>query len=563
MNTAAAPERRVWPRIRRLYLPLYLLVAVSVLLGGSLVRFYQGLASVDFAQVMAFVDENATLFESIAPDDQEEWERRGREAERFAERELGPGALITPRDTRITLRLLITWAAIALWLLPLYRRAPGSAVSATVERRILKLPQIVLLIPWVIAGLDAIDLLLRARGTANVDGTGLALYIVSFLMFGGLTSQLNVTLTLPYITRRIAATEFTGESRFRIKEARTISLAGRVQLIIVTLGLLPILLTVATPIMFNWWLIERTRERGLVDIVELSRAFAPVAVMIMVGLYFIVGQIMSLLAFRRAVQQPLNSLIERMRAVAAGDFRVRSSVLSGDEIGVLKGHFNAMVEGLEEREKIRDTFGRYVSMEIAEKLMSGGGVDLEGEEIITTVMFADIRSFTALSERMAPRELVTFLNEYFSFVVRPIAAERGVVNKFIGDSVMAVFSPVFGVEDHAEAAIRAALGMRVALEAFNAHGRWEPIRQGVGIHTGVLVAGTVGAEERREYTVIGDTVNVASRIESQTKIAETDILVSGATVDRVDSTLCSELGLRETDSVIMRGKSTPTRLFLV
>ena len=102
--------------------------------------------------------------------------------------------------------------------------------------------------------------------------------------------------------------------------------------------------------------------------------------------------------------------------------------------------------------------------------MSGGAVDLEGEEIITTVMFADIRSFTALSERMAPRELVTFLNEYFSFVVRPIAAERGVVNKFIGDSVMAVFSPVCGVEDHAEAAIRAAPGMREALAAFNAHG---------------------------------------------------------------------------------------------
>ena len=165
---------------------------------------------------------------------------------------------------------------------------------------------------------------------ADADCTGLALYVVSFLVSGDLTSHLNVTLTLPYITRRIAATEFTGESRFLIKEARTISLAGRVQLIIVTLGFLPMLLTVATPIMFNWSLIERTRERGMVDVVELSRA----------------------------VQQPLNSLIERMRSVAAGDFRVRTSVLSGDEIGVLKGHFNAMVEGLEERKKIRDTFGR-------------------------------------------------------------------------------------------------------------------------------------------------------------------------------------------------------------
>jgi class 3 adenylate cyclase len=563
MKAAASPWRRIWSRVRRLYLPLYLLIAVSVLLGGTLVRFYQGLAGVDFGQVMTFVDENPSLFRGITPADQGEWERRGREAERIAEMELGPGAFIEPRDTRISMRLLLAWAAIALWLLPLYRRTAESAVSATVQRRILKLPQVVLLIPWIIAGMDAMNVLLWPRTTAAGGGGELAIYLISFLMFGGLTSQLNVTLTLPYITHRIAATEFTGESRFRLKEARAISIANRVQLIILTLGLLPILLAVATPVMFNWWLIDRTRESGVIDVVELSRAFAPVVVMVIVGLYFIVGQIMSLVAFRRAVQQPLDALIDRMRSVAAGDFGVRTSVLSGDEIGVLKGHFNTMVEGLEEREKIRNTFGRSVSMEIAEKLMNGGAVDLEGEEIVTTVMFADIRSFTALSERMAPRDLVTFLNEYFSFVVRPIAAERGVVNKFIGDSVMAVFSPVFGVANHAEAAVRAALGMRAALAAFNAEGRWETIRQGVGIHSGVLVAGTVGAEERREYTVIGDTVNVASRIESQTKVAETDILVSGATVDLVDPMLQRNFGLRETAPVIMRGKSTPTRLFLV
>jgi adenylate cyclase len=221
-----------------------------------------------------------------------------------------------------------------------------------------------------------------------------------------------------------------------------------------------------------------------------------------------------------------------------------------------------MVEGLEEREKIRDTFGRYVSMEIAEKLMAGGTVDLAGEEIVTTVMFADIRSFTALSESMAPRDLVTFLNDYFSFIVKPITYEKGVINKFIGDSVMAVFSPVFGVENHAEAAVRAGIGMRAALGAFNDTKRYTPIRQGIGIHTGVLIAGTVGAEDRREYTVIGDTVNVASRIESQTKVLGTDILVSGDAVDQLAPEVRRDLGLVETEAVTMRGKTKPTRLFL-
>jgi adenylate cyclase len=148
-------------------------------------------------------------------------------------------------------------------------------------------------------------------------------------------------------------------------------------------------------------------------------------------------------------------------------------------------------------------------------------------------------------------------------MVTPILDNRGVVNKFIGDAVMAVFSPVFGVSDHARAALEAGLGMRESLAAFNGLGRYEPIRHGVGVHTGILVAGTVGTDERREYTVIGDTVNVASRIESQTKVYEADLLASAETVAALSAKARDSYHFTATEPITLRGKSEPMVLYRV
>ncbi|PIU19208.1 MAG: hypothetical protein COT18_08710, partial [Elusimicrobia bacterium CG08_land_8_20_14_0_20_59_10] len=246
-----------------------------------------------------------------------------------------------------------------------------------------------------------------------------------------------------------------------------------------------------------------------------------------------------------------------------GDFSCKTSVLYADEFGQLKGHFNMMLDGLVERDHIKDTFGRYVSLEIAEKIMKSGKVNLAGEEIQATVLFSDIRGFTPLSEKLPPVELIRFLNEYFTYVTAPITENKGVINKFIGDAVMAIFSPVFGVEDHQAAAVRAALGMRKALEEFNAQGRHPKVFFGVGVHSGGLVAGNVGTEARLEYTVLGDTVNVASRIESQTKDAAAQILVSGAVVEGLDKSRFPGAVFIECAPVLMKGKSAPMVLYKV
>ncbi len=237
-------------------------------------------------------------------------------------------------------------------------------------------------------------------------------------------------------------------------------------------------------------------------------------------------------------------------------------MLDNDGIGELKAYFNDMVEGLAERERLKDTFGRYVSVEVAKRLMESGAISLGGESIEATVLFSDIRDFTPMSEAMPPQELVRFLNSYFSHVTVPIAEHRGMINKFIGDAVMAVFAPQFGSSAHVDDAVRAALGMREKLATFNALEK-KDVRFGVGVHVGGLVAGNIGTEKRLEYTVIGDTVNIASRIESQNKEQGSVILISEAAYERLSPALKGSLKAERRDAVRLKGKEKPMALYAI
>jgi adenylate cyclase len=222
------------------------------------------------------------------------------------------------------------------------------------------------------------------------------------------------------------------------------------------------------------------------------------------------------------------------------------------------------VDQLKEREYLRETFGKYVSIEIARQLMKSGKINLGGENISATVMFCDIRNFTPLSERLSAGELIDFLNNYFAYVTPPIMANRGVINKFMGDAVMAVYTPALGSAAHADDAVLSAVEMAGALKKFNASGGMpQPVRFGIGIHTGLLVAGNVGTMARLEYTVIGDVVNAASRLESKTKDLAADILISGAVYDALSPRVKSLFGFESLGSMTFKGKSTTVPVYKV
>ncbi|MDO9467387.1 MAG: adenylate/guanylate cyclase domain-containing protein, partial [Thiobacillus sp.] len=240
----------------------------------------------------------------------------------------------------------------------------------------------------------------------------------------------------------------------------------------------------------------------------------------------------------RSLVDPVKRLVGGTRAVEAGDLDVEILVRTHDELATLATSFNHMVVGLREKERIRDTFGQYVDPRIVKSLLENRIPAERGERQVMTVFFSDLQDFTRLCEGLTPDAAVRFLNRYFSLMSEVIRTRQGIVDKYIGDSVMAFWGPPFtDAADHATLCCIAALEQMARMEAFRA---WLPEMFGVadglpvvnvrmGIASGEVTVGNIGSETSRGYTVIGDTVNLASRLEQANKFYGTRILVNEAT----------------------------------
>ncbi|CAG0969220.1 adenylate cyclase [Anaerolineales bacterium] len=245
----------------------------------------------------------------------------------------------------------------------------------------------------------------------------------------------------------------------------------------------------------------------------------------------LIGAVLTLVLSRQITHplMDLNTVVSRLKS---GDLTQRVKYLSGDEIGQLGVAFNQMAEQLQEREWLRDMFGRFVSHEVADAIRTGQ-VKLEGENRSVSVLFCDIRDFTTFSENHSPQEIVTLLNGFFPIVVQAAQKHSGMVNKFGGDSTLIIYGAPRDVDDSAYQAVLTALEIRAAIKELNAHLTKDskpPLRVGVGINTGVALAGAIGSNDRQEYTVIGRTVNLAARIDGLNKqFPDHDILISGWT----------------------------------
>ena len=250
-----------------------------------------------------------------------------------------------------------------------------------------------------------------------------------------------------------------------------------------------------------------------------------------------------------------------MGQVSKGDLKVRVRVEVNDELGDIGSDFNSMLAELEQSQRMRDLFGRYVSKEIADQVLSDGGGELGGKQVHATALFSDIRDFTGLAERMPAAQVVELLNRYYTRMVDVVVAEGGIVNKFGGDSLLALFGVPIRQPDHALRAVRAAWQMNRALAEFNAEQislGLPALSIGVGISSGDMIAGNVGGEARREYTVIGDPVNLASRLQSLTKDLNTPVLLSEHTRQELGE---EQVQVRERERLTVRGKSEPTLVY--
>ncbi len=236
----------------------------------------------------------------------------------------------------------------------------------------------------------------------------------------------------------------------------------------------------------------------------------------------------------RSVSNPVLALVGHTQRIARGDYTVSNTTYRADELGRLSEAFDAMARGLDERDRVRDLLDKNVSPEIAAQLLRDGAT-LGGEERQVTVLFADLRGFTTLSEQLSAPELLALLNRYLDRMSAALEAHGGVIDKYIGDAIMALFGAPIAHGDDADRALAAALAMQRALVAFNAELAAEgkpPLGIGIGINTARVVAGNIGSARRLNYSVIGDGVNVAARIESLTRNTEyrTSIITTAATL---------------------------------
>lgn len=306
-------------------------------------------------------------------------------------------------------------------------------------------------------------------------------------------------------------------------------------------------------------------DTGVISIVSKDQAFGMVRKLqrqtILIAIIVLNLAILFIYFFSKTITKPIRKLVSISNEIRNGKFDISVKSKSRDEIGILSESFEDMARGLAEREKMKDAFGKFVNKEIADMILKNE-LKLGGERKTAAVFFSDIRSFTSISENLQPEEVVDFLNEYMSVMVDCVNKTNGVVDKFIGDAIMAVWgTPISRGNDTANA-VEGALMMREALKKFN-KGRGSAKRPviniGCGINTGPVLAGQIGSHDRMEYTVIGDTVNLASRIESLNKPFCTDILISSDSYNLVkDLYLCTPM-----EKITVKGKKDPQQIYAV
>lgn len=255
----------------------------------------------------------------------------------------------------------------------------------------------------------------------------------------------------------------------------------------------------------------------------------------------------------RSLRRPLGRMRNAAEAIERGDYSVQLPVDTTDEIGDLAFSINKMAHGLAEKEKIKESFGRAVDPRVRDYLLASGG-EMGGVEVEATILFSDIRGFTSFSEAHSAPEVVAWLNTYFERMAECVREHGGIVNKYVGDAILAVFNAPIPLAGHTAAAVQCALDMLARLAELNQELRAQGIPEvniGIGLHTGMVVAGNIGSRDRQEFTVIGDTVNTASRIEGLCKSFQAPLLAS----EQVFGALSEKKRLERLGRAKVKGKS--------
>jgi class 3 adenylate cyclase len=435
-----------------------------------------------------------------------------------------------------------------LWL---YRRVDASlAVPDASIQQVLRLPWRAFLTDmatWLAAGLVMVFIyytfLLPYASTAIKVLAACA----AFGMFSGMMSYLS--------TERRIVHSFRDRRTFSMPSGRLLTVSKKILVLIVTVvGMMAfaILLMVLLDV---YYLIGKENSRPEVYWgIFKEIAFA---LCILLGISLVIVK-----RYAANLKAILDLQLNAMDEISRGNLEKQVPIVSSDEFARVAQKTNQMMLGLKERDFCRSSFDKYVSPEISRKILDDA-IAPSGEILDVSVLFADLRNYTGFAEQRSPADVVAMMNRYFSEMERVIRDNGGVVLQFIGDEIEAVFGAPKADADHPDHAVAAAVAMRESLQRLNAERRQqgEPeIQHGIGVHSGPVLAGNVGSAERKTYTMLGDTVNLASRLQVLNKQLETEILISGATRSRL---VRSDVPLRSMGRHSIKGKTETVDVYAV
>lgn len=363
---------------------------------------------------------------------------------------------------------------------------------------------------------------------AFMDLKTAAVFSARAIMVGLISSHTAFYRIESYARKRIIPFFFPNGRLSEVSRAARISISRRIRMFFRFGSVVPGTILIVTLLTLQWEL-----DPAVMSAKEYGRGII-IFTFILGAIFFVTSGSLNRLV-SRSIADPLHEMLGQVDKIRQGDYNSRVRVVSNDEIGMLGDAGNRMIRGLAEREMIRTAFGKYVTPEIRDEILSGR-IPLEGERREATVLFADLRNFTPFVENNPPEKVISGMRTYFTAMHKSIRRHNGVVLQFVGDEIEAVFGIPIPSKDHADAAIYAALDMRQALESLNAErsSQGKPtFAHGIGIHSGYVLAGNSGSEEQSAYALIGNTVNIASRIQGLTKKLGCDILVSQETVKRM------------------------------
>ncbi len=266
----------------------------------------------------------------------------------------------------------------------------------------------------------------------------------------------------------------------------------------------------------------------------------------------------------RWFNRPLMKITASLKAISQGDLKQHLEITGKDEFAEIATIINTMTEGLRQRDMLQTSLTRYISHALAERIVNTGELpQLSSERRKVTIMICDIRNFTGISEHIKPEEVVAFLNEFFEAIIEAITAQQGILDKYLGDGFLAIFGTPSDDSYQEDHAIHAALKIRKIIPGLNAKWREKlgmPIEIGIGINTGSAIVGNIGTDIHMEYTAIGDTVNLASRIEMASKELNTDIIISEYTYISADH---RAFQFKQLGDITVRGREQKVKVFTV